>query len=96
MGASPEGAEMTTFFAPPAMCLPAASLEVKTPVDSTCAAAQPHDDGSHAVTEEDVTIRWVRAHHKVRTASAPRDRARVLLSGDLDLLAVDNDAVVTR
>merc|ERR1719354_592603 len=35
IGASPEGAEITTFLAPPAMCLDAASVEVKTPVDST-------------------------------------------------------------
>ena len=35
MGASPEGAEMTTFLAPPARCLLAPSMLVKIPVDST-------------------------------------------------------------
>ena len=35
MGASAEGALMTTFFAPPFKCAPAAALVVKTPVDST-------------------------------------------------------------
>ena len=44
IGASPDGAEITTFFAPPCMCLPAPSSEVKTPVDSTTksAPALPH------------------------------------------------------
>merc|ERR1719453_1253633 len=50
MGASPDGAEMTTFLAPPFMCRPALSLAVNTPVDSTTksAPALPHgiDDGS--------------------------------------------------
>lgn len=35
IGASAEGAEMTTFFAPPLMCADAFSVVVKTPVDST-------------------------------------------------------------
>ena len=35
MGASPEGAEMTTFLAPASMCFCAPSREVNTPVDST-------------------------------------------------------------
>mmetsp|Transcript_21329 Transcript_21329/g.31698 ORF Transcript_21329/g.31698 Transcript_21329/m.31698 type:complete len:209 (-) Transcript_21329:406-1032(-) len=35
IGASPDGAEMTTFLAPPSKCLPAFSKEVNTPVDST-------------------------------------------------------------
>ena len=35
MGASPEGAEMTTFLAPPFKWAEAASVEVKAPVDST-------------------------------------------------------------
>merc|ERR1719506_2138649 len=34
MGASGEGAEMTTFLAPPFMWAEAFSMEVKTPVDS--------------------------------------------------------------
>merc|ERR1719473_137839 len=35
MGASGDGAEMTTFLAPPSMCFDAASTLVKTPVAST-------------------------------------------------------------
>mmetsp|Transcript_3659 Transcript_3659/g.14729 ORF Transcript_3659/g.14729 Transcript_3659/m.14729 type:complete len:299 (-) Transcript_3659:1382-2278(-) len=35
IGASPEGAEMTTFLAPAVMCFCAPSSEVNTPVDST-------------------------------------------------------------
>jgi hypothetical protein len=35
MGASAEGAEMTTFLAPPFMWAEALSVVVKTPVDST-------------------------------------------------------------
>merc|ERR1719461_379586 len=35
IGASAEGAEITTFLAPPCKCKPAFSLVVKTPVDST-------------------------------------------------------------
>merc|ERR1719378_1846809 len=44
IGASPDGAEMITFFAPPPRCRPAFSLPVKTPVDShtMSAPASPH------------------------------------------------------
>ena len=35
MGASAEGAEMTTRLAPPVMCAVALAMSVKTPVDST-------------------------------------------------------------
>ena len=44
MGASAEGAEMTTFLAPPVMWAVAFSLVVKIPVDSTTMAAPwaPH------------------------------------------------------
>mmetsp|Transcript_12076 Transcript_12076/g.17487 ORF Transcript_12076/g.17487 Transcript_12076/m.17487 type:complete len:218 (-) Transcript_12076:217-870(-) len=41
MGASAEGAEITTFLAPPVKCAEAFSLVVKTPVDSTTYSA-PH------------------------------------------------------
>jgi hypothetical protein len=46
IGASPDGAEITTFFAPPFLCRPAFSKAVKTPVDSTTksAPAAPHLD----------------------------------------------------
>mmetsp|Transcript_62525 Transcript_62525/g.152227 ORF Transcript_62525/g.152227 Transcript_62525/m.152227 type:complete len:252 (+) Transcript_62525:475-1230(+) len=44
MGASAEGAEMTTFLHPPAKCLEAFSMVVKIPVDSqtTVAPTSPH------------------------------------------------------
>lgn len=44
MGASAEGAEMMTFFAPPLRCAPAFSMVVNTPVDSTTVSAPcfPH------------------------------------------------------
>ena len=35
IGASADGAEITTFFAPPEKCAEACSVVVKTPVDST-------------------------------------------------------------
>ncbi len=35
----PPGAEMMTFFAPPARCLPASALVVKKPVDSNTYSA---------------------------------------------------------
>jgi hypothetical protein len=44
LSASPEGAEMTTFFAPPVRCAAAFSRAVKRPVDSitTCTPRSPH------------------------------------------------------
>merc|ERR1712181_58949 len=39
MGASADGAEMTTFLAPPVMCFWAPSMVVNTPVDSTMYSA---------------------------------------------------------
>ena len=44
IGASFEGAEITTFFAPPSRCCAAFSRSVNTPVDSTMysAPAAPH------------------------------------------------------
>jgi len=44
MGASGDGAETTTFFAPPAKWVPALSTLVKQPVDSTTysAPSAPH------------------------------------------------------
>ena len=41
MGASAEGAETTTFFAPPTKCAEAFSVVVNLPVDSTTYSA-PH------------------------------------------------------
>merc|ERR1711970_144875 len=45
MGASAEGAEMTTFLAPPLKWRPAFSMVVKTPVDSTMYSAPADDQG---------------------------------------------------
>ena len=44
IGASPEGAEMITFLAPPSRCIDAFSISVKMPVDShtTSAFSFPH------------------------------------------------------
>mmetsp|Transcript_15290 Transcript_15290/g.46201 ORF Transcript_15290/g.46201 Transcript_15290/m.46201 type:complete len:211 (+) Transcript_15290:1069-1701(+) len=45
MGASPDGAEMTTFLAPPFRCLLAPSTDVKTPVHSTTMSAPAEPQG---------------------------------------------------
>ena len=44
IGASADGAEMITFFAPPCRCIDAFSITVKIPVDShtISAPASPH------------------------------------------------------
>merc|ERR1719353_2464052 len=48
IGASAEGAEMITFFAPPFRCIDALSITVKMPVDShtTSAPVSPHGTSS--------------------------------------------------
>ena len=48
MGASGEGAETTTFLAPPLKCADAFSVEVKTPVDSTTYSAPAEAHGMAA------------------------------------------------
>merc|ERR1712000_289867 len=48
IGASAEGAEMTTFFAPPFKWAEAFSVVVKTPVDSTMYCAPVSDHGVSA------------------------------------------------
>merc|ERR1712000_55273 len=48
IGASAEGAEMTTFFAPPFQWAEAFSVVVKTPVDSTMYCAPVSDHGISA------------------------------------------------
>ena len=56
MGASAEGAEMTTFFAPALMCFDAPSRDVNTPVDSTTKSTprSPHGiiSGSRSANTE--------------------------------------------
>merc|ERR1719261_607487 len=48
IGASADGAEMITFFAPPLRCIEAFSFTVKMPVDSqtTLAPVSPHGTSS--------------------------------------------------
>ncbi len=45
MGASGDGAETTTFLAPPLKCAEAFSVAVKHPVDSTTYSAPAEDQG---------------------------------------------------
>ena len=55
MGASADGAEITTRFAPPCRCLDAPSTEVKTPVDSTTSSAPRSPHGIAAGSRSAVT-----------------------------------------
>merc|ERR1719238_153470 len=56
MGASAEGAEMMTFFAPPLRCALALSIVVKIPVDShtISAPASPHGTSSAFLTAKNL------------------------------------------
>ena len=58
IGASPDGAEITTFLAPPFMWSPAFSSEVKTPVDSTTksAPAAPHGIAAGSFSADTATF----------------------------------------
>ena len=57
IGASLDGAEMTTFFAPALMCASAFAVSVKTPVDSTTYSAptSPHGISSGFIFAKNLT-----------------------------------------
>merc|ERR550537_1575244 len=64
IGASPDGAEMITFFAPPPKCSPAFSLPVKTPVDSHTMSAPDAPHGIEAGSFSAKTLTILPSTHK--------------------------------
>ena len=103
IGASPDGAEITTFLAPPFMWSPAFSSEVKTPVDSTTksAPALPHGmaDGSFSpviatcIADADgARVMSMKLYTEI--ADSPAGCMAGLMMGGAHLLPIDHEAAV--
>merc|ERR1719258_767114 len=81
IGASADGAEMITFFAPPCRCIDAFSITVKIPVDSQTISA-PASAPRHLVRVADgVELDHVAVDRQRRLRLVVLDRALVLAVG---------------